>query len=128
MLKTILIACGLTLSLALATGAQAKLESWIGDVPPPMARNIVLSFFDPVDPDRSKARVVTSSGREIAIDELRTNGPRTKLSVIISMPLSPGTYHVFCQAVFRKGQVASGVSELTVPSEGISRSSEIIGR
>ncbi|MEZ2126909.1 MULTISPECIES: copper resistance protein CopC [unclassified Sinorhizobium] len=124
MFKIILMACALALSLVLTTDAQARLETTIDDTPAAILRNVVLTFTAPVDADKSKVRVFTSSGREIATDELYTNGERTDLIAPISTPLSPGIYKVFWKAVSRDGQTVSGVSELTVPFEGDNRISQ----
>lgn len=125
MFKAILMAGALALSLVLTTDAEAKLETTIDDAPAATLRNVVLTFTTPVDADKSKVRVFTSSGREIAIDELYTNGERTDLIAPISTPLSPGFYKVLWKAVSRDGRTVSGVSDLTVPFENTSRISQV---
>lgn len=125
MFKAILMACALALSLVLATDAEAKLETTIDDTPAATLRNVVLTFTGPVDADKSRVRVFTSSGREIATDVLYTNGEKTDLIAPISTPLSPGIYKVFWKAVSRDGRTVSGVSDLTVPFEGNNRISQV---
>jgi methionine-rich copper-binding protein CopC len=61
-----------------------------------------------VDADKSKARVFTSLGREIATNALHTNGDGTELIAPIGSPRSPGIYKVFWQAVSHQGRAACG--------------------
>ena len=124
MFKAILMACSVALPMALATGAEAKLENTIDDTP--AVREVVLTFTYPVDAERSKVRVFTSSGREISVDGLQTNVQGTDL-IAPTGTLSPGTYKVFWQAVSRDGRAASGLSEITVPFQGVSGTSQAYG-
>ncbi|MDI7864221.1 copper resistance protein CopC [Rhizobiaceae bacterium n13] len=124
MLKAILTACALVTWLAFATSAEARLETTIDNTPAPILRSVVLSFTAPVDAERSKIRVFDAFGREIATDGLQTNDEGTELVAPISSPLVPGSYKVFWESISRAGRDVSGISELTVPFEGTSATTQ----
>lgn len=123
MFKALLMAVALTLSLALASGAEAALEATVNEAPVSTTQSVVLSFSDQVDAGRSTVRVFTPSGHEIAIEDLRTGGHGTDLVAPIKIQLSPGVYRVLWRAVSRNGRTSSGTSELTVPSDSARRGS-----